>query len=204
MLERTSALASVIPGKGKPGVGGAIGLQLGEARGFALIQVAGFATAMGKVESRLAALTGGRVPENVRIPVQTGAGWVFRTGPEQVWLVVPAAGDMLARLTREIAPDIGVVSDLSHSRTRIFIDGARSVDALRKGFPLDLSEAFLAAGEAALTGVHHTPVLLHRVTRDRFEIYAMRTYALTVWAWLADASHEFGYEIASSEIGYTV
>jgi sarcosine oxidase gamma subunit len=36
------------------------------------------------------------------------------------------------------------------------------------------------------------------VARDRFEIYAMRTFALTVWDWLADAALEFGYEVVTS------
>jgi sarcosine oxidase subunit gamma len=198
MLERSSALASVIRGAGKAGVGGERTLRLGEVRGFSLVQVAGFVSTMAKVEARIAALTGLAVPENVRIPARTADGWIFRTGPEQVWIVGSAGSDLLDRAERDVRSEEGAVTSLSHSRTRIFIEGPRAADALRKGIPLDLSEASLAAGEAALTGVHHTPILLHRVARDRFEIYAMRTFALTVWDWLADAALEFGYEVVTS------
>ena len=47
----------------------------------------------------------------------------------------------------------------------------------------------------ALTGIHHTPVLVHRTSEQRYEIYAMRTFALSVWEWLSDAALPFGYEI---------
>lgn len=198
MLERRSALASVIPGPGKLGVGGARGLKLGEARGFSLVQIAGFVPTVAKVEARIAALTGVAVPENVRIPARTADGWVFRTAPEQVWIVGAPQSDLEQRAAREIDAGEGAVTGLSHSRTRIFIEGPRAADVLRKGIPIDLAEASLGHGEAALTGVHHTPILLHRLTRDRFEIYAMRTFALTVWDWLADAAHEFGYEVVSA------
>jgi sarcosine oxidase subunit gamma len=196
MLERASALASVIPGPGKAGVGGMRTLKLGELRGWSLLQIAGFVPTMAKVEARIAALTGVAVPENVRIPARSGETWVFRTAPAQIWIVGPEASDLEARAVRDIRPEEGAVTPLSHSRTRIFIEGPHAADTLKKGIPFDLSESFLAAGEAALTGIHHTPILLHRLSRERFELYSLRTFALTVWEWLADAAHEFGYEVA--------
>ncbi len=57
-------------------------------------------------------------------------------------------------------------------------------------------------GSVALTGVHHTPILLYRTTENRFEIFAMRTFALTVFEWLSDAALEFGY-IFRGDVGAT-
>jgi heterotetrameric sarcosine oxidase gamma subunit len=42
-----------------------------------------------------------------------------------------------------------------------------------------------------MTGLHHTPVLLHCTAEQRFELYAMRTFAMNVWEWLEDAALEF-------------
>ena len=89
--------------------------------------------------------------------------------------------------------------DLTHSRTRIFIEGNRAADLLRKGVPLDFHPEVFKPGQAALTGLHHTPVLIHRIRADRFELYAMRSFALSVWEWLTDAALEFGYDVASEE-----
>ena len=47
-------------------------------------------------------------------------------------------------------------------------------------------------GQFALTGIHHTPVLVHRSGEQRYEIYAMRTFALSVWEWLSDAALPLG------------
>ncbi len=85
------------------------------------------------------------------------------------------------------------IIDLSSSRTRLFIAGERATDVLLKGIPIDLALESFPIGAVALTGVHHTPILLHRTAADRFEIFAMRTFALTALEWLTDAALEFGY-----------
>jgi sarcosine oxidase gamma subunit len=42
-----------------------------------------------------------------------------------------------------------------------------------------------------MTGIHHTPALVHCTSENRFEIYALRTFALSVHDWLTDAALEF-------------
>jgi sarcosine oxidase subunit gamma len=128
-----------------------------------------------------------------------GAGRVFRTGPEQFWIVGPAsAGEGAeAHLSQVIPPAVGAVTPLSHSRTRIVIEGDCARDVLRKGIPLDFDPDVFRIDQAALTGLHHTPILVHRAGTDRYEIYAMRIFALSVWEWLTDAALEFGYDIAA-------
>jgi sarcosine oxidase subunit gamma len=92
---------------------------------------------------------------------------------------------------------VGAVTSRSHSRTRIVIDGACARDVLRKGIPLDFDPDVFRVDQAVLTGVHHTPVLIHRAAADRYELYAMRSFALSVWEWLTDAALEYGYDIVA-------
>jgi len=54
--------------------------------------------------------------------------------------------------------------------------------------PLDFHPEVFRVDHFALTGIHHTPVLIHRTAEDRYDIYALRTYAMTVWEWLTDAA----------------
>ena len=86
---------------------------------------------------------------------------------------------------------------LSHSRTRVVIEGACARAVLRKGIPLDFDPDVFRVDQAALTGLHHTPILVHRAGADRYEIYAMRSFALGVWEWLIDAALEYGYDIVA-------
>jgi heterotetrameric sarcosine oxidase gamma subunit len=197
MLERRSALLTGLARGGHDGAQGKRGCRLGEVAGWSLIQVAAFASTLQAVEERLESLVG-EVPLGSH-SVVPGERTIFRTGPEQFWIVGPADG-LENRLSEAITPDIGAVTPLSHSRTRIFIEGDCAADVLKKGVAIDFHPRVFKAGQAVLTGLHHTPVLLHRLREDRFEIYAMRTFALSVWEWLTDAALEFGYEVASETV----
>jgi sarcosine oxidase subunit gamma len=142
---------------------------------------------------------GAPLPKTPSETVAIGAGRVFRTGPEQFWIVGPSQnGDGAeAQLRQVIPPAVGAVTSLSHSRTRIVIEGACARDVLRKGIPLDFDHDVFRIDQAALTGLHHTPILIHRAGADRYELYAMRSFALSVWEWLTDAALEFGYDIVA-------
>jgi sarcosine oxidase subunit gamma len=199
MLEPKSALASALEKGGRDGADGKRRCRLGELRGWVLLQVAGFPGTIAEVERVLPAVVGTALPRALGETTAAGAGRVFRTGPEQFWIVGPSQnGDGAeAHLRQAIPPTVGAVTSLSHSRTRIVIDGACARDVLRKGIPLDFDPDVFRVDQAALTGLHHTPILIHRAGADRYELYAMRSFALSVWEWLTDAAFEFGYDIAA-------
>jgi methylglutamate dehydrogenase subunit D len=171
MLDRRSAIASVTPYK-------SAALRIGEARGFSLLQVAGDAKAIAKVA--------GKLPSKVGVALQSDGRTVMRTGASQFWFVGPETDDLATKLC-----DIAISTPLSHSRTRLFIEGAPARDVLAKGVPLDFHSSVFKSGMFAMTGIHHTPVLIHCVDASRFEIYALRTFAVSVYEWLIDAALEF-------------
>ena len=171
MLDRRSALASVKP------YTSAI-LQIGEARGFSLLQVAGNAKAITPVT--------GKLPTKVGVATQSDGRILMLTGENQFWIIGPETDDLATKLG-----DLAVLTPLSHSRTRIFIEGAPARDVLSKGIPLDFHASVFKPGMLAMTGIHHTPVLVHRTSDNRFEIYALRTFAVSVWDWLTDAALKF-------------
>ena len=198
MFEPKSALASARVKGGHHGADGKRRCRLGEVRGQVLLQVAGFPATIAEVERALLPVLGAALPQTLRDTVPVGAGRVFRTGPEQFWIVGPSDGSngAEAQLRQVVPAAVGAVTSLSHSRTRLFIEGACASDVLRKGIPLDFDASVFRVDQAALTGLHHTPILIHRAGTDRYELYAMRSFALSVWEWLTDAALEFGYDIA--------
>ena len=171
MLDRRSALASAKPYTSSV-------LQIGEARGFSLLQVAGPAKA-------ISAITG-KLPTKVGAALQADGRTLMRTGENQFWIIGPEIDDIAAKLH-----DVAILTQLSHSRTRIFIEGAPTRDVLSKGIPLDFHHSAFKSGTFAMTGLHHTPVLVHCVGENRFVIYALRTFAVCVYEWLTDAALEF-------------
>jgi methylglutamate dehydrogenase subunit D len=175
MLERRSALASAAPYRS--GV-----LQMAQLRDFSLAQAAVFTKA---AEKEIANITG-RLPARVGIALEGNGRTLMRVGPKQFWFIGPAEDDLATQLNGYC-----VVTPLSHSRTRIFVDGAPARAVLAKGIPLDFHEVAFKPGHFAMTGLHHTPVLVHCVSRNRFELYALRSFAVSVWDWLTDAALEF-------------
>jgi sarcosine oxidase subunit gamma len=175
MLERKSALATAHPFAWAA-------LTLGEVRNFTLTQVAGFSK---DYEAGVAAITGPLPPANDQA-IESNGRTIFRTGPLTFWCVGPDNDDLGTRIAGK-----AIITPLSSSRTRISIEGRAAREVLRKGFPIDLHESVFTPGKFAQTGVHHTPVLLHCVAGQRFELYAMRTFAMNIWEWLEDAALEF-------------
>ena len=197
MLERQSALASVLGKGGRDGADGKRRLTLGEQRGWSLTQIASFASTLDQLDQAVSPVLGASLPARNGEITTAGSFHLLKTGPEQFWILGPAGPDnLVARLQAVVTPDIGAVTPLSHSRTRIVIEGEAARALLAKGLPLDLHPDVFGVGAFALTGLHHTPVLLWRSGVDRYELFAMRTFALSVWEWLTDAALPLGYDIA--------
>src|SRR3954451_1271550 len=153
MLERRSALASVIAQGGRDGAAGSRRCRLGEVTGWSLVQVAGFPSTFAALEEALESVVG-ELPFGCHsVPGETT---IFRTGPHQFWIIGKDMGDA-DRLSGAIPPNMGAVTPLSDSRVRIFIEGDCATAVLCKGVPLDLDESVFKIGRMALTGLHHTP-----------------------------------------------
>jgi sarcosine oxidase subunit gamma len=71
------------------------------------------------------------------------------------------------------------------------VEGGAARAVLSKGISLDFHPREFRPGQFASTGLHHTPVLVHCIGGDVFHVYAMRTFATSVWDWLRDAALEF-------------
>jgi methylglutamate dehydrogenase subunit D len=196
MLERRSALAEALGKAGESGAAGARRLRLGEVRNWTLVQVAGFPSTLADLELLVSAALGTpSLPVRIGNVVEAGARRIFRTGPEQFWILASASDTLAAHLQDIVTPSMGTMTPLSHSRSRIFIEGDAAAEVLAKGIPLDFHASVFGVGQFALTGLHHTPVLIHRSGELRYEIYAMRTFALSIWEWLTDAALPFGYDV---------
>jgi methylglutamate dehydrogenase subunit D len=172
MLERRSALASAQPFNSSL-------LRIEEAPGFTLVQLAGGDSA------RIARVTG-KLPEKVGLAAAENNRTLFRVGPSQYWAIGPENDDIARMLDGHCA-----VIPLSSSRTRILLDGAPARQVLAKGIAIDFHAAAFTPGTFALTGVHHMPIAIHCFGADAFHIYAMRSFAMSVWEWLTDAALEY-------------
>jgi methylglutamate dehydrogenase subunit D len=194
VFERRSALSATLAPRGRDGADGRRALKVGEVRDFILVQVLAFRGALPSLLVAVQELLG-ELPSTLGETSTARSRLLFKTGPERYWVVSSADEDLAGQLQSVVAPEVGAVTSLSHGRTRLFIEGAVARRVLSTGLALDLHPDSFSVGAFALTGVHHTPVLLHRTAPDRYELYVLRTFAGWVWEWLTDAALPFGYDV---------
>lgn len=143
-------------------------IRIAEAPGFELTQIAG--------EEKDLKKACGKLPGFGSALEQDGRSF-FRVSPSQFWVV----GQGLQAKDCHVMP-------LSSGRTRFLVDGAGARNVLARCAALDFSVQAFKPGSVAMTGIHHTPVLIHCVSESSFHVYAMRSFSLSVWEWLCDAA----------------
>jgi|DewCreStandDraft_4_1066084.scaffolds.fasta_scaffold166722_1 sarcosine oxidase subunit gamma len=195
MADVRSALEGVV----RPGAFGRTpaepGVRLGERRGLALLQVAGFRA--GAVAAALRDRLGIAVdaePNRASGMPDAVALWL---GPER-WLVVTPAGRTPAAaelLSRALPSDQAGIVDLGHARTVLRLSGAKARDVLAKGCLLDLHPRAFGPGACAQTALFHANALIHVVDAAAFDLYVPRSYAQSFWESLTDAAGEFGWRV---------
>jgi sarcosine oxidase subunit gamma len=146
------------------------GISIAEAPDFTLVQVAGDDKAVKKAL--------GKLPARVGTLVKHGDATVFHIAPKQYWLVNGEAQ----------AADGCHVTPLSSSRTRIAISGPLAREVLAAVIPVDVHAAAFKPEQFVMTGIHHTPAMVHCVGKDEFHVYAMRSFARNVLEVLVDAA----------------
>lgn len=109
-----------------------------------------------------------------------GEALIVRLTPTLAWLIDDAGG-IPSRME-------GCACDLSHSRVRLILDGAKAASILAKVVALDLPA--WPAGRAGATGIHGVPVLVHRAAAERFEMLVPRSFARSIREWIEDAAAE--------------
>lgn len=178
---------------------GAIGVHLKAHTLASLTRISTWHSGLDALESTLARALACTPPPHTGQVVPTLLGQLMRSGPLEFLLVGntgstgPFGSDKLPQFLREsITPELGAVTDWSHARCRIRMEGANCQHTLRKLFALDLREVTFPIGDMRLTGTHHVPSLLHRLTLDCLDWYVPTSYAQDQLDTLQDAAREFG------------
>ena len=144
------------------------GLRLSEAASFMLIQYAGNERTLQRELGVEAAF--GKVEKS------EGRSFI-RINDKQIWVI-----------GKELDTRQSYVTPLTSSRCRIAVEGEKAGTLLVNCAAIDLSRTSFGTGAYAMTGIHHTPVLIHCTGPESFHIYVMRTFALSTWEWLVDAA----------------
>jgi heterotetrameric sarcosine oxidase gamma subunit len=193
MLEARSALAAQLAAGGRDGADGTRRLRLGELRGWHLPQLGHFAGTAAALTVAVREVTGYELPVSPQDALLHGDDIAFRVAADQYWIVTPDAA-RVAALAAAVGAADGTVTPLSASRSRLVVEGQAARAVLGRLVTVDVDPGAFPVGRFAQTGIHHVGGLLYRAATQRYEFYALRTYAASTWEALADAALPFGYD----------
>lgn len=194
MLESYSALES-FRGQRTNDADGHPAVRLGEVSNTQLLHIGVYPGATARVAACVGPVLGGTLPDSSVRAATIGNHLVFRIAPDQYWVLGGGDPTLEARLRSAVPADAGCVTSLDGARTRLFIEGPRARALLGRLVPIDLHPTVFPVSAFAQTGIHHGAGLLLRANEDRYEFFALRTFAAFTWGVLVDAARPFGHEI---------
>ncbi|MBO6716509.1 MAG: sarcosine oxidase subunit gamma [Rhizobiaceae bacterium] len=194
MVERESPLGAAYT-PGRHGVADKPGAQISEPRPGSIVEIVAWP---GSEKAALAAIKGAT---GLTLPDRPGGGAskagksAFGFAPGR-WLVIDQAEGLGPALRAAVDSETGTVTDLSHGRTAIRIEGVRAEWVLSKFFAIDFSVEAFPVGEGRSTAHHDIFTQIQRTGDDRFDVYVFRSFARAFWTSLCHASEEVGYEVS--------
>ena len=88
------------------------------------------------------------------------------------------------------------ITDLSHSRAAIQIQGDNAIDVLKKGSPLNFNEDQFSVNSSANTTYNGINILIDFINLDpkTLNIYSLRSFGGSFYHSITDSALEYGYE----------
>jgi heterotetrameric sarcosine oxidase gamma subunit len=179
----------------RPALDGSVGVRIRAGLVPSAVLVSTWVSGEAALQAALSQLLGQTPPGPTGQIQATHLGLLMRTGPEEWLLIGDGTSDACAALRAAIGVDVGGVTDLSHARCRIKVQGPRCLDTLSKLFALDCRADAFPVGELRLSGHHHLPCSLHRRGETEFDLYVFTTYAHDQLGSLLDAALEYGVKL---------
>jgi len=114
-------------------------------------------------------------------------------GPKN-WLLVSTKKDLLITIKQSLKEMDFAVTDLSHSRAIIELDGENSKEVLKKGCPFNFNE--LKKNHCVNSVFHGITITIDMVedNPNKIRLFALRSFGESLYHSITDASLEFGYK----------
>tara|TARA_Y100001970_G_C13948774_1_gene707129 strand:- start:26 stop:613 length:588 start_codon:yes stop_codon:yes gene_type:complete len=127
---------------------------------------------------------------NVTCNTDTRILW---NGPKN-WLLVSSKRDLLENIVNAFPPSDFAVTDLSHSRAIIEIEGKEALEVLKKGCPFNFN---LLKKNNSINSIYNGiafTVDLINTNPDKLRLFTLRSFGESLHHSITDASLEFGFE----------
>ena len=124
---------------------------------------------------------------------------IWWIGPNEWRAIGPAAEckDIEIKLRRQLRDEFAVVN-VTGGFVHLGLRGPNAETVVRKSCPYNINAENFPIGKVVSTKFAKTQVNLRR-TKEGFEILCRRSFIDYLWAWLRDASNEFGLKVSTGK-----
>ncbi len=118
---------------------------------------------------------------------------ILWNGPNN-WLVITTLPKLMSEINKEIDNRIFALTDLSHSRAIIEIEGKLTFEVIKKGCPINLND--IKKDSCINSTFHGITITIDFIDYDpsKVRFFCLRSFGHSLYESLTDASLEFGYE----------
>ena len=111
----------------------------------------------------------------------------------RTWLILSSKDNTIETVQQNFKETDFAVTDISHSRAVIQIQGDQAKEILKKGSPINFNE--FGVNECVGTVFHGINILIDSIsdTPDTFNLLVLRSFGESFYHHITDASLEFGY-----------
>ena len=148
----------------------------------------------GKNDSQNLNISGLKFPTNPLTVVSNNETRILWQGPKN-WLILSknSQKDLLKELNKLDSLNYAV-TDISHSRTIIQLEGKKVVEVLKKGCPINIDQFKMNNSfNSIYNGITITVDILQEGV-EKIRIYSLRSFGESLYHSLTDSSLEFGYK----------
>lgn len=194
MVEQASPLGDAY----RPGSHGnfadGVGVVISETRPGSIVEVAAWPAQRSAMREAIRAVISLDLADTPGAGAMNDGRTGFGIGPGRFLLADRAEG-LAQMLANAVGIETGTVTDLSHGRTAIRVEGEWAEWVLAKLFAIDFSLAGFPVGEGRATAHHDIFAAIQRTDAQRFDIYVFRSFARSFSAVLCHSAEEVGYEV---------
>ena len=115
-------------------------------------------------------------------------------GPKN-WLFISKKKDLIENIQKTLSANDFAVTDLSHSRTIIELEGENSKEILKKGCPYNFNELKKdKCVNSVFNGITITIDMIEEKPK-KIRLFALRSFGESLYESITDACLEYGYKI---------
>ena len=166
-------------------------LKISEIKDLLIIQIVQYKNSSVSIES--IDIDGLELKNEPLIVLNNADTRILWNGPKN-WLLVSTKKDLLTNILQNFKEIDFAVTDLSHSKAIIEIEGKDAKEVLKKGCPFDFNTLEKNNSiNSTYNGITFTVDMLDD-TPDKARLFALRSFGESLYHSVTDASLEFGFK----------